>query len=427
MPVWHEASKQWVKVGRLAIVGVTHEQHAERCRLFAQWHELDWPILHDPINQIEALAVPILVAIDEHGIVRSTRPRIESFERDFLDRTFSNDAPPIDDAAGVPDVEQLTANAQSADTAEAWRELGDVFVLWGGEQRIDAAIDAYRKSVEHAPQDGNALFRLGVCFRQRYESAHRQPGDFQAAVDHWQRALETDPNQYIWRRRIQQYGPRLSKPYPFYDWIRQAKSDILARGETPVVLPVSLTGAEIARPQRDFSASTDKEKSPDADGKTHRDLKNLIEIDVSIVPRRAQPGQPVRAHIAFHPNAAQDAHWNNESDPLLVWIEPPAGWQVSHRLLRAVQPAEPESTETRRLDFEIRAPDDLAADANDEDAAQLKAYALYYVCEGREGACLYLRQDIQIGLDRLRSVFRECSNFKAGFRKERKKGNTNLR
>ena len=64
------------------------------------------------------------------------------------------------------------------------------------------------------------------------DSVTSQAGDFQAAVDHWGAALRLNPNQYIYRRRIQQYGPRLTKPYPFYDWIKQARSDIAARGGT---------------------------------------------------------------------------------------------------------------------------------------------------------------------------------------------------
>ena len=61
---------------------------------------------------------------------------------------------------------------------------------------------------------------------------------FQRAIDAWGQALAIDPNHYIWRRRIQQYGPRLIKPYPFYDWVEQAAREIRARGETPVELAV---------------------------------------------------------------------------------------------------------------------------------------------------------------------------------------------
>ena len=76
------------------LLGITQEQHADRCRLFAQWKRFDWPILHDPINLMEAPAVPIVVAIDEHGIVRSIRPRPETFAAEFLDKPFADDAPP---------------------------------------------------------------------------------------------------------------------------------------------------------------------------------------------------------------------------------------------------------------------------------------------------------------------------------------------
>jgi len=93
VPVWHEATRDFVKQGRLVVLGVTQEQHADRCRLFAQWKRFDWPILHDPINVFQSRAVPIVVAIDEHGIVRSVRPRPDSFERDFLKRTFKDDSP----------------------------------------------------------------------------------------------------------------------------------------------------------------------------------------------------------------------------------------------------------------------------------------------------------------------------------------------
>ena len=84
----------------------------------------------------------------------------------------------------------------------------------------------------------------------RYDSAHRREGDFQRAVEAWSRALEIDPNNYIFRRRIQQYGPRLSKPYPFYDWVSRARDEITARGETPYARSAGHLGnfAEFFRP-----------------------------------------------------------------------------------------------------------------------------------------------------------------------------------
>ena len=51
----------------------------------------------------------------------------------------------------------------------------------------------------------------------RHDSGFRRIGDFANAVNAWSQARNADPNQCIWRRRLQQYGPRLAKPYPFYD------------------------------------------------------------------------------------------------------------------------------------------------------------------------------------------------------------------
>ena len=125
-----------MKQGRLVLLGVTQEQHADRCRLFAQWKRFDWPILHDPINLLEAPAVPIVVAIDEHGIVRAVRPRPETFAAEFLDKTFADDAPPgAPRSAGPPDPASLRRKAEANPGAGAWRAVGDALTIWGGAER----------------------------------------------------------------------------------------------------------------------------------------------------------------------------------------------------------------------------------------------------------------------------------------------------
>ena len=166
-----------MKEGKLVLLGVTQEQHADRCRLLAQWRGFDWPILHDPINLLELSGVPILVAIDEHGIVRSTKPALASFQADFLDKPFSNDAPAtspervgpsLKKVTGTPDWEALRAEARKADSTPAWRVLGDALALWGGNKSRDEALTSYARAVQLDPKNGPAWFRLGVCFRRRY-------------------------------------------------------------------------------------------------------------------------------------------------------------------------------------------------------------------------------------------------------------------
>ena len=66
------------------------------------------------------------------------------------------------------------------------------------------------------------------------------------AIDAWTKALSLNTDQYIWRRRIQQYGPRLEKPYDFYSWVKQARKEIEERREKPVKLVFEPMGTEIA-------------------------------------------------------------------------------------------------------------------------------------------------------------------------------------
>jgi len=71
MPGWHTATKKWVAQKRLVVLGVAQEQHPDRCLLFARWKRMDMPIVYDPINALGCKGVPIAVAIDEHGVVRT--------------------------------------------------------------------------------------------------------------------------------------------------------------------------------------------------------------------------------------------------------------------------------------------------------------------------------------------------------------------
>ena len=239
MPAWNTKLQKYVRDGKLVVIGIAQEQHPDRSRLFAQWHRLDWPILWDPINVMQVRGVPIEVAIDEQGIVRSLRPKAETFEDEFLNKTFeAGGAEPSakPGKATQPDLAALRRRTEQARSSDAWRELGDALVLWAEPGKINDAIDAYTQAIKIKPDDGDAHFRLGVCYRMRYDSPQRKPADFQTAADCWTRARQIEPNQYIWRRRIEQYGPRATKPYPFYDWVETAAQEIKGRGELPVEL-----------------------------------------------------------------------------------------------------------------------------------------------------------------------------------------------
>ncbi len=375
------------------VIGIAQEQHSERCRLFAQWHKLDWPILHDPINLMGVRGVPIDVAIDEHGIVHSLRADLKTLEKEFLDKTLASDdatTPAEPQKATRPDLANVRRRAEGSNSADAWRELGDAVVLWEGPAKINDGINAYTQAINANPNDGASHFRLGVCYRMRNESSQRKPGDFRTAVEHWTKARAINPNQYIWRRRVEQYGPRLNKPYPFYDWMEAATRDIRERGEQPIELRVLPTTSELAGPTRTFQTEPQEVTSPDPNGRVARDTDGLILIETAVVPPHVGPGGSARVHVTLRPNEKLEAHWNNEAEPVRLWVDPPPGWQTQPRLSVASQSDETESSKPRRFEFEIRAPD------NSIGPSKLAGYVLYYVCEDKGGTCRFLRQDIPI-------------------------------
>lgn len=386
------------------MVGIVEEQHPERARLFMQWKRMGWPILVDPLNLLNVPTVPITLGIDERGVIRVADFEYNStagLEERFLDRTFappaeSNPGGSAPSAAGRPDLAALRA-ATARGSAADWRAYAEALTLWGRPEKLGEAIDAFGQALRLDPDDGPTRFRLGVALRMRHDSDRRQPGDFQAAVDAWSRALDIDPNNYIWRRRIQQYGPRLDKPYSFYDWVNEARREIEARGEKPAPLGVEPTGAEYAypaealeeRPPGGGAAS----QPPDPQGRVMRDRQGLIRVETAIVPPAVRAGEAARAHVTFAPDSGLQAHWNNEVEDLVFWVDPPEGWEVGSRRLTIPRPPQTVSEEPRSLELEIRAP----ASAPPGEAA-LPGYALYYVCEGARGTCLYRRQDVSLRL-----------------------------
>ena len=388
MPGWHEATVELQKQGRVKVVGIIPEQHSDRTRLFMQWKQMDWPILVDPYNLLAVTAVPITLFIDEFGIVRQIRPRHEEVE-DFLAQTYPPPSPSTQEKPRLPDLSALKQKTRQ-DTAESWRAYGGALGLWGQDSQVGDAIAAYDRALEKEPDHGPTHFHLGVSYRKRYDSDYRQAGDFQNAVSHWGKALDIDPNQYIWRRRIQQYGPRLDKPYSFYDWVNEARREIAARGEVPAELSVEPGGAEFAYPSEDFQSVKSETKEPDPGGRIFRDREEFVKVETITVPSRVAPGESGRMHLVFRPNLNTKAHWNNEVEDLVVWVDPPAGWQVDRQHLTVSNPPQVVSQETRKVEFEFYSPEHSNA------SATIPAYALYYVCEDVNGTCLYRRQDVSV-------------------------------
>lgn len=382
------------------MAGVVLEQHPDRARLFMQWKQMDWPLMWDPYNLLGLTAVPLTLLLDEDGVIRLSQPlvdKLDDIESAVLTRRFDAPVGAMRPTSAMPDLAQLARAAWTSTNAAAWGEYAVALTLWGGDGDLDDAVDAARQVVALQTDDASQWFALGVNLRRRYDSDRQQAGDFQAAVDAWARALDVDPNNYIWRRRLQQYGPRLDKPYPFYDWVPEALAEIEGRGITPVTLTVEPSGAEFAEPAQVFGDAAGDDATldvePDPDSRILADEEPLIDVETTVIPPRLAPGDPARVHVVLTPNTNRRVHWNNEAGETILWIDPPDGWETDVRHLTLAVPPDELSVEPRRFEFELRAPEDIGAGV-----LRLRGYALYYICEDITGVCLFRRQDIEIEL-----------------------------
>jgi tetratricopeptide (TPR) repeat protein len=377
VPGWHARTEELERAGRLRVAGLATEQHGDRTRLFMQWHQMEWPVMVDSLNLIGVQAVPITLLLDEHGIIRYSNPKPGDLER-FLETDYP--APEKSQRVASPEVAPEMAFAMNA-------------IIDHRSESYDQAITGVEKLAAAHPEDAETHFRLGVLFRKRHDSAARKADDFAKAVAHWSRALELNPNQYIWRRRIQQYGPRLDKPYSFYDWIAEARKVLRERGETPVELEVEPSGAEFATPSKSSSPHDPSgAKHPDPDGRLARDTAPLVRIESIVVPSTDAKSPAFRVHLVLTPDGEQKAHWNNESGESALWLDAPEGWSLSENPLALPLPENVGATseETRHLEFE------LLPSSKSAIAPELTGAVFYFICEGENGTCLYLRQDIRL-------------------------------
>lgn len=416
--MWQKAVKPYVDAGEMVAIGVVQEQHPDRTRLYRQWRELDWPIFVDSMNTLEhIMVVPVPVAINQAGIVahQQFKPdQLKTFVRTELEMP---DIPAdynrirlstssrttvgghVEGVVGPPQPGQWTPDmAGTPAEADALHNMGRGFFNFSTPETLDSSLDlsimTLEKAAKVAPEDGAIHFSLGTALRRRYESPHRKSNDNQRAVEHWGLALDANPNHYIYRRRLQQYGPRLDKPYNFYFWVQQARADIRARGAKPLPLTAEPMGSEIAQPERKGLAKTSQPLiNPDPRGRINRDENQLVHIEPLVTPSRVRPGHRLRARVTFRLSERSEPWWNNEADDLIAWVDMPDGFALTENSLSFSNPANAETRELREIEVEL----EVGANVP-EGEVTLPAYALYYVCEDAGGVCYYLRQDFSLSV-----------------------------
>ena len=114
---------------------------------------------------------------------------------------------------------------------------------------------------------------------------------------------------------------------------------------------------------------------------------------VVVVPAAAKPGQSARFHLTFRFAPTTTDHWNNEAEPLRVWIDPPDGIVASQQLVEAEKPKPATSTEGRTVGFEVQVPKDASG------TIRIPVYTLYHLCDNAQGQCRFLRLDVSVQLE----------------------------
>ncbi len=354
MPGWHAQTKALVEKGELTVAGIVQEQHPDRAALYMQWQQMDWPLLADPFNDLGISVVPITLLIDEHGVIRYDNPRKGDL------KTF----------------------------------LATSYETKGGAQKIESQpedIETLRKKVKGDSKDARSHFQLGVAYRMRHDSDERRASDFADAVASWSEALRLNPNQYIWRRRIQQYGPRLDKPYSFYDWVQQARRELVARGETPHPLTCEPTGSEFAYPEKKKGqkAPAAAARHPDPEGKVTHDEEGAISAQAVVVHSTKGGSPAARVHLRFQPGEV--VTWTNDAGNLSFHLSDEGSEVFTiHDFQESALPKEISTKEERAIEFEVR------PKKGQKLPKTIQGAAFYFICTSDDGTCRYLRKDIEI-------------------------------
>ncbi len=419
--MWHAATRELVAAGRLRVIGVVQEQHRERAALWLKWQGIGWPVAWDPFNQLEVKLVPKVLAVQPGGLVLKDRLHPKRIEGEgglleVMGRMQGATAELEQPAQFGPHLARARGPITPADEPGEFAPAAMATLLMD-RQRLDAGSCNRRRAAVQALVDrarapdatARDHFRAGVAQRLLLdlEGPSQRPGEqpnqgrFQGAINSWSRALSLDPGQYIWRRRIQQWGPRLDKPYPFYDWVPLARKELAARGLEPAAWKVLLSGSETARGGYDLPVPAVQE-NPDPLAQIPSDVKQRVSLHWAVAPHTGFAGPNVRvapgtSRVHLSLVLAEDVRIEPEGGPLGIWIDLPDGWRARSSWID-LHPVGEEDYQDSRLDFELVAPAPGPPGEAPPPVPRLTGYVLYPVCVGENGVCNLLRRNFDLDL-----------------------------
>lgn len=383
MPGWHVSTKYPEEAGTINVMGIVLEQHPERARLFMQWQKMGWPVAVDALNLLELRAVPVTLLLAPDGRISQISPDPDRF-LESLEKP--EPLPPIQDSLNV------------------WKPwIGDAEKHFlSGDGSYTPIISQLKTRLNSLPpqsaESALTYFRLGVVTKARDESSDSEINDFAEAVEFWQQALIRDPNQYIWRRRIQQYGPRLTKPYPFYDWVPQALDDLKIQGNPWNGGPISLTGSEVTTPSQNHHHPA-AHPNPDPDNKINHLAPGSLNVSLTVIPKNFKPGDTVRVHVQFRLTQPQILQWNNEAEQAILHV-PQSRWtpQALNLAWDSFPVDSANSSENRSFDFEIDLPESDSSRIESGDPVEIPVFLVSHYCNKLNGICYMARRNAPIHL-----------------------------
>lgn len=383
---WFEQLRPFVTDKKLVVLGIDHEQHADRGRLFAQWKNLPGPLLHDPLDLSGITRLPMFVAIDEAGVVRAIQSNLDAIEKTFVRRAAPKKMSPgvqVEEAA-LPDPKLTRRRAGDARMAPAYRDHGDALVLSGTAKLLDEALTAYSHAIEMDPKDAWSFFRLGVAYRIRSERPERQPGDFQSAVDAWERAERLMPTCEDFKQRLQQYGPPAGRTAACFDWIPAARTELQRRGVKPVGLEIEPLAVEISLAETK-AGSRSHHPPPE---KLVVDKNERVRVESTVVPAADRKhANSTEVHLTLRPGGAE---WFNRKDPVRIWMEKPASARLDRLYFEIPNPQSEVSDEERTVSFEVE------TRGKSRGKTTLKGFAVYCLRAGDDHQHKTLRQDFKV-------------------------------
>lgn len=287
-------TKELVANGELAVVAIATEQHRERTSLWADWQGIEWPILWDPFNLTGSFAVPNAILVDAGGTVVTTRIRPDGLavaleELEPFTAIDTREIPP-------PQLAQLDRLAKD----DLDRPLLEAVsrCLWSGAAPTEADLRTLRARASGDERRGDHVFWSGVAERLAYDAAGGRGPGFARAVAAWHDAHALVPSQYIWRRRIQQYGPRLDQPYDFYAWMPEALETMAqTRPSIASNLSLHLTPTEMALEARPPAV---RAETPDGTALMTTWDDPTLGLDIVVVRGTTAEADTVCLHVAIH-------------------------------------------------------------------------------------------------------------------------------